>query len=311
MICLKRRSAEWKCQISQTGGFVISGEITLIYNVAAVCFILALKGLSSPATARRGNITGIAGMVVAIAATRYYVSISTLPGINPDAITYVLIIAGMVLGGAIGTIIALRIEMKSIPQLVAAFHSLVGLAAVFIAAAAFYSPHACGIGTVGNIKTASLVEMSLAASIGAVTFTGSIVAFAKLQGLVSSAPVVFRGQHLINLFIGLGVIGLTVYFALNLSYQEGAFWLLIALSFIVGLTLIIPIGGCGHARCDLYAELIFRVGRGRNRIYAEQPSPDHHGSLGGVRRSDSQLHHVQGNEQINFQCDSRGLRHRR
>ncbi len=242
-ICLKRRNAEWKCQISQTGGFVISGEITLIYVVAAVCFILALKGLSSPATARRGNIIGIAGMVVAIGATLYYVSTSSLSSINPDAITYVLIIAGMVLGGTIGTVIAMRIEMKSMPQLVAAFHSLVGLAAVFIAVAAFYSPHAYGIGTVGNIKTASLVEMSLAVAIGAVTFSGSIVAFAKLQGLVSSAPVVFRGQHLINLFIGLGIIGLTVYFALNLSYQEVAFWLLIALSFIVGLTLIIPIGG--------------------------------------------------------------------
>jgi NAD(P) transhydrogenase subunit beta len=182
-------------------------------------------------------------MVVAIAATLYYVSVSTVPGINPDGTTYALIIVGMVLGGAVGTVIALRIEMKSMPQLVAAFHSLVGLAAVFIAAAAFYSPHAYGIGTVGNIKTASLIEMSLGAAIGAVTFTGSIVAFAKLQGLVSSAPMVFRGQHLINLFIGLGIIGLTVYFALNLSYQEAALWLLIALSFIVGLTLIIPIGG--------------------------------------------------------------------
>jgi NAD(P) transhydrogenase subunit beta len=182
-------------------------------------------------------------MVIAIGATLYYVSASPLSSINPDAITYVLIITCMVIGGAIGTVIALRIEMKSMPQLVAAFHSLVGLAAVFIAASAYYAPHAYGIGTVGNIKTASLIEMSLGAAIGAITFTGSVIAFAKLQGLVSSAPVVFRGQHLINLFIGLGIFGLIGYFVLNPSYQEVIFWLLIALSFIVGLTLIIPIGG--------------------------------------------------------------------
>jgi NAD(P) transhydrogenase subunit beta len=182
-------------------------------------------------------------MVIAIGATLYYVSASPLLSINPDAITYVLIITCMVIGGAIGTVIALRIEMKSMPQLVAAFHSLVGLAAVFIAASAYYAPHAYGIGTVGNIKTASLIEMSLGAAIGAITFTGSVIAFAKLQGLVSSAPVVFRGQHLINLFIGLGIFGLIGYFVLNPSYQEVIFWLLIALSFIVGLTLIIPIGG--------------------------------------------------------------------
>ncbi|MGD8227835.1 MAG: NAD(P)(+) transhydrogenase (Re/Si-specific) subunit beta, partial [Desulfobacteraceae bacterium] len=127
----------------------MSGEITLIYILAAICFILALKGLSSPTTARQGNIIGIVGMVVAIITTLFYVGGAPLPSMNPDALTYVLLLGGMLIGGAIGTVIAIRIEMKSMPQLVAAFHSLVGLAAVFIAAAAFYAPHAYGIGTVG------------------------------------------------------------------------------------------------------------------------------------------------------------------
>jgi NAD(P) transhydrogenase subunit beta len=221
----------------------VSGEITLIYVVAAICFILALKGLSSPTTARSGNIIGIVGMIIAIVTTLFYVATSSIPDINPNTTTYVLIIAGMVIGGGIGTAIALRIEMKSMPQLVAAFHSLVGLAAVFIATAAFYSPEAYGIGTVGNIRAASLIEMSLGLAIGAFTFTGSIIAFAKLQGLVSGVPVVFRGQHLLNLLIGLGIIALIAYFGLNPGYQELAFWLITGLAFVAGITLIIPIGG--------------------------------------------------------------------
>lgn len=221
----------------------MSGEITLIYVVTAICFILALKGLSSPTTARSGNIIGIVGMIIAIVTTLFYVATSSIPDINPNTTTYVLIIAGMVIGGGIGTAIALRIEMKSMPQLVAAFHSLVGLAAVFIATAAFYAPEAYGIGTVGNIKTASLIEMSLGLAIGAFTFTGSIIAFAKLQGLVSGVPVVFRGQHLLNLLIGLGIIALIAYFGLNPGYQELAFWLITGLAFVAGITLIIPIGG--------------------------------------------------------------------
>ena len=221
----------------------MSGEITLIYVVTAICFILALKGLSSPTTARSGNIIGIVGMIIAIVTTLFYVATSSIPDINPNTTTYVLIIAGMVIGGGIGTVIALRIEMKSMPQLVAAFHSLVGLAAVFIATAAFYAPEAYGIGTVGNIKTASLIEMSLGLAIGAFTFTGSIIAFAKLQGLMSGVPVVFRGQHFLNLLIGLGIIALIAYFAINPGYQELAFWLITGLAFVAGITLIIPIGG--------------------------------------------------------------------
>mgnify|MGYP003345867383 CR=1 FL=1 len=149
------------------------------YLIAAICFIMALRGLSSPVTSRQGNLYGIVGMVIAIGVT-----VAT-----PGVVSPFLIVAGLIVGGAIGTIVALRIQMTALPQLVAAFHSLVGLAAVFVAAAAFVSPEAFGIGSPGHIKTQSLVEMGLGTVIGAITFTGSIVAFAKLQGLVSGAPL--------------------------------------------------------------------------------------------------------------------------
>jgi NAD(P) transhydrogenase subunit beta len=221
----------------------VRGEIVLIYVLSAICFILALKGLSSPTTARRGNLIGMVGMAAAILTTIFYVSTTSAARINPDALTYVLILVGMIIGGAVGTFIAVRIEMKSMPQLVAAFHSLVGLAAVFIAAAAFYSPESYGIGTVGNIYTSSLIEMSLGTAIGAITFTGSVVAFSKLQGLVSGAPVVFKGQHFLNLLIGLLIALIIVLFAANAGSQEAWFWLITLLSFVIGVTLIIPIGG--------------------------------------------------------------------
>ena len=159
----------------QTTG-AVSAELTgLAYLIAAICFIMALRGLSSPETARRGNVIGIAGMVIAIGTTLA----------DPGVLTFGTIAAGILLGGAIGTVIALKIRMTALPQLVAAFHSLVGLAAVFVATAAFYAPEAYGIGTVGNILTASRIEMAIGTAIGAVTFSGSVVAFAKLQGLVS------------------------------------------------------------------------------------------------------------------------------
>jgi NAD(P) transhydrogenase subunit beta len=222
---------------------MIRGDLTLIYVLTAICFILALKGLSSPSTARRGNVIGIAGMTLAIGITFFYVATNPLPELVPDVRSWILIIAGMLLGGVAGTFIALRIEMKSMPQLVAAFHSLVGLAAVLIAAAAFYAPQTYGIGTVGNIRLSSLIEMSLGSAIGAITFTGSVVAFAKLQGLVSGAPVTFKAQHPLNLLIGLVIIALIIYFTRNAGYQELAFWLMTTLAFVLGVTLIIPIGG--------------------------------------------------------------------
>ncbi|MBM3584318.1 MAG: NAD(P)(+) transhydrogenase (Re/Si-specific) subunit beta [Alphaproteobacteria bacterium] len=203
----------------------------LLYLVASVCFILALKGLSSPTSSRRGNLIGIGGMALAIAVTL----------LDPGVLSYEWILAGIVLGGGIGVVTALRIQMTAMPQFVAAFHSLVGTAAVLVAAAALYAPEAYGIGTVGAIKTASRIEMSLGIVIGAITFSGSVVAFTKLQGLVSGAPVVFPGQHLLNLVIGLAIIGFGAWFVA----EEGreAFWLMTALALLVGVLIIIPIGG--------------------------------------------------------------------
>jgi NAD(P) transhydrogenase subunit beta len=221
----------------------MSGTIILIYVLTAICFILALKGLSSPTTARHGNIVGIMGMALAISTTLFYLSGAPLPSLKPGAITYALVAVGVVLGGGVGTGIALRIQMKSMPQLVAAFHSLVGLAAVLIAAAAFYAPQSYGIGTPGDIRLESLIEMGLGSAIGAITFTGSVVAFSKLQGLVSGAPAVFKGQHLVNLLIGLVIIALIVCFTTKVAPQALAFWAVVALSLVVGVTLIIPIGG--------------------------------------------------------------------
>jgi proton-translocating NAD(P)+ transhydrogenase subunit beta len=204
----------------------------LAYLVAAICFILALKGLSSPTSSRRGNIIGMVGMVIAIVTTV----------LTPGVVSYVWIVAGLVLGGVIGVAIALKIKMTAMPQLVAAFHSLVGMAAVMVAAAAFYAPEAYHIADAdGAIRLSSRIEMILGMAIGAITFSGSVIAFAKLQGLVSGRPVVFPGQHLVNLAIGLMMIVLAAWFAAS----EGplAFWLVVALAFIIGVTLIIPIGG--------------------------------------------------------------------
>ncbi len=210
----------------------MSEELTgLAYLIAAICFILALRGLSSPVTARQGNATGVIGMVIAIGTTLA----------SPGVLDYGWIAGGILIGGAIGTVIALKIQMTALPQLVAAFHSLVGLAAVFVATAALYAPGAYGLGAVGAIPTASLVEMSLGTAIGAVTFTGSIVAFAKLQGLVSGAPLVFTGQHPLNALLGIAAIGLVVWFSTSESYT--AYWAIVALSLALGFLLILPIGG--------------------------------------------------------------------
>ena len=204
---------------------------TFAYLIASICFIMALRGLSSPETARRGNMLGIAGMVIAV--------VTTLA--SPEVVSYTTIIAGIVIGGAIGTVIARRIEMTALPQLVAAFHSLVGLAAVFVAGAAFHTPEAYGIGVSGAIHASSLIEMSLGTAIGAITFTGSIIAFGKLQGLVSSNPLSFPGQHLLNLALGILLI---VLIALFVGGESGfLFWMIVLLSLILGILLIVPIGG--------------------------------------------------------------------
>ncbi|MCS5598320.1 MAG: NAD(P)(+) transhydrogenase (Re/Si-specific) subunit beta [Rhodospirillales bacterium] len=201
------------------------------YLVSAVCFILALRGLSSPESARKGNILGVTGMIIAAGVTL----------LDPTILSFELIISGALIGGAVGTFIALRIQMTALPQLVACFHSLVGLAAVFVAVAAFFEPELYGIGTKGDIRVASLIEMSLATVIGAVTFSGSIVAFAKLQELVKGAPITFKGQHSINAV--LGVLLLVSVFWLVISNNEQIFWAVIVLSLLIGFLIIIPIGG--------------------------------------------------------------------
>ncbi len=203
----------------------------LAYLVAGVFFILALRGLSSPVTARGGLRFGVVGMVVAVATTL------ALPGV----VSYGPILGAVIVGGAIGAVVAIRIQMTALPQLVAAFHSLVGLAAVFVAMAAFLNPSAYGIGAPGAIEMGSLIEMSLGTAIGAITFTGSIVAFAKLQGLVSGTPVTFKGQHPINAILGIALIALIVW--LVMSNLTLAFVLIVVLSLVLGVLIIIPIGG--------------------------------------------------------------------
>ena len=204
---------------------------TLLYLAASVCFILALRGLSHPETSRAGNRYGVIGMALAVVIT-----LVLLPEI--DVVT---ILAGVVVGGSIGTAIALRIKMTALPQLVAAFHSLVGLAAVLVAAAVFYNPAAYGIGVPGEIEASSLIEMAIGTSIGAITFTGSVIAFAKLQALMSGRPIVFPLQHWLNLGLGILAVLLVVWLA---SAESGAaFWLIVAVSLVLGVLIIIPIGG--------------------------------------------------------------------
>ena len=204
-----------------------------LYLISGVLFILALRGLSSPETSRQGNFFGILGMALAITVT--FLSVDILFS------GFIFIICALAIGGSIGAIIAHRISMTAMPQLVAGFHSLVGLAAVLVALSAFYNPEAFGLGTFNNIKTASLIEMSIGASIGAITFTGSVIAFSKLQGLMSGVPITFKGQHFINLLIGIGIVSLITYITIN--QNSHIFWLLIISSFLVGVLLIIPIGG--------------------------------------------------------------------
>ena len=203
----------------------------LLYLVASVCFILALRGLSHPTTSRNGNIYGMVGMAIAI--------LTTLA--TPGVVSYTLIIIGILIGGSIGTVIALRIQMTALPQLVAAFHSLVGLAAVFVAAAAFYRPEAYGIGVPGDINTASLIEMSLGVAIGAITFTGSLVAFAKLQALLTGKPLVFPLQHPLNAALGIILVALIVFLCIDGSPL--VFWLIVLVALALGFLLILPIGG--------------------------------------------------------------------
>ena len=205
----------------------------IFYLISGILFILALRGLSSPDTSRQGNYFGIAGMLIAIIVT--FLSIGNLSS------SLVFVIIFLLIGGAIGAFIAFKIPMTAMPELVAGFHSLVGLAAVFVAIAAFLNPEAFNLGFVGEIKLASLIEMSIGAAVGAITFSGSIIAFLKLRGIMSGSPITFGGQHILNLILGLGIFVLIFYLCKTQSVN--VFWTVILISFLVGVLLIIPIGG--------------------------------------------------------------------
>ena len=204
----------------------------LFYLISGILFILALRGLSSPETSRRGNYFGISGMIIAI--------IVTFLSLNNFGPAFIYVLFFLIIGGSIGAFIAFRIPMTAMPELVAGFHSLVGLAAVFVAISAFLKPEVFNLGSIGDIKLASLIEMSLGAAIGAITFSGSIIAFLKLRGIMSGAPITFKGQHLINLILGLSIIFL-IYYLCN-TQSSNIFWAIVAISFFVGVGWIILIG---------------------------------------------------------------------
>ncbi|TIN69554.1 MAG: NAD(P)(+) transhydrogenase (Re/Si-specific) subunit beta [Mesorhizobium sp.] len=206
---------------------------SFLYLVSGVLFIMALRGLSHPTTSRQGNLYGMIGMGIAIA--------TTLALATPSAGRFGLIVLGLAIGGGVGAVTARRIAMTSMPQLVAAFHSLVGLAAVMVAAAAIYAPESFGIGTDGDIHAQALIEMSLGVAIGAITFTGSVIAFLKLDGRMSGKPIMIGGRHFINAALAIALVVLIM--LLVTTESKLVFWLIVAASLVLGILLIIPIGG--------------------------------------------------------------------
>jgi NAD(P) transhydrogenase subunit beta len=212
----------------------VSNLAQFLYLASGVLFILALRGLSHPTTSRRGNIMGMVGMAIAIVTTLIIAPPGSFAG-------WGLTILGIAIGGGIGAVVAKRIAMTSMPQLVAAFHSLVGLAAVFVAAAALYAPEAFGIGYPGDLHGASLVEMSLGVAIGAITFSGSIIAFLKLDGRMSGKPILLPARHAIN--IGLAALLLLLIVIFVATGSPVLFWAITLVSLVLGVTLIVPIGG--------------------------------------------------------------------
>src|SRR5262245_35758171 len=206
----------------------------LLYLTSGVLFILALRGLSSPETSRRGNLFGMIGMAIAIVTTLAYHQ-------PASGAAWALVIIGLAIGGGIGAVIARRVPMTSMPELVAAFHSLVGMAAVLVAAGAFYAPAAFDIGTRGNIHKSSLVEMALGVAIGAITFTGSVIAFLKLSARMSGKPIILPMRHVINAALAAALIFFI--YGLVASQSQIDFWLVTGLALLLGILIIIPIGG--------------------------------------------------------------------
>lgn len=212
----------------------------ILYLVSGVLFILALRGLSSPETSRKGNTYGMVGMAIAVATV--LATLWTQGAL--DAVTLGLIVGGVAVGGGVGAVIARKVPMTSMPQLVAAFHSLVGMAACLVAVAAIYTPAAYGIvGEDGAVHLNSLIELSLGLAIGAITFTGSVIAFAKLNGNMGGAPILLPARHLLNIAIAAGIVALIVVLVISGGQAKWAFWGIFALSLLIGVTLIIPIGG--------------------------------------------------------------------
>jgi NAD(P) transhydrogenase subunit beta len=219
------------------GGFGAGDQAALLYTIAGILFILALRGLSSPESSRRGNMLGMTGMAIAIVTTLVYF-------VQGAASTWIMIVAGLGIGGIIGGVIARRISMTDMPQLVAGFHSLVGMAAVLVAWSAFMAPSAFGIGEFGNIHLGSMIEVSIGVAIGAITFSGSVIAFAKLHGVMSGAPIMLPGRHFINGALALAIVGGIVLLCVDASNQTITMFLIVTLmAFVIGFLIIIPIGG--------------------------------------------------------------------
>ena len=318
----------------------------LAYLVSGVLFILSLRGLSSPETSRRGNTLGMTGMALAVAVTLATLwSSGTL-----DPLTLGLIAGGVVVGGGLGALIAARVQMTQMPQLVAAFHSLVGMAACLVAVGAVYAPDSFGIATAaGGIKTLSIIELSLGVAIGAVTFTGSVIAFAKLNGNMSGAPILLPARHLINIGLALGLILLIGIMIGSGGTATWAFWGVFIIALVLGVTLIIPIGGAdmpvvvsmlnsysGWAAAALGftlenialiitgalvgssgAILSYIMCKGMNRSFISVILGGFGGETaaaggpGWLLGRHPQLHHVQGDEPVLLQRDPRRLRRRR
>ncbi|MGD1886005.1 MAG: NAD(P)(+) transhydrogenase (Re/Si-specific) subunit beta [Cohaesibacteraceae bacterium] len=205
----------------------------LFYLIAGVLFIMSLRGLSSPESSRQGNLYGMVGMAIAV--------VTTLLLADLTLGSAALIVLAIAIGGGLGAVIAQRIPMTAMPQLVAAIHSLVGMAAVLVAAAARYAPQAFGLGEVGTIKVAALIEMALGAGIGAITFTGSVIAFAKLDGRMSGKPILLPARHIINIALAVALVVLTI--VLVMTESHFVFWLIVLAALALGILIIIPIGG--------------------------------------------------------------------
>lgn len=282
--------------------------VTLLYLVASVCFIQALKGLSHPTTSRRGSLFGMIGMGIAILTT---VGLIYKLGAELATAGIGYVIVGLLVGGTAGSIMAKRVEMTKMPELVAFMHSMIGLAAVFIAIAAVLEPQSMGIVAAISdpIPTGNRLELFLGAAIGAITFSGSVIAFGKLSGkykfrLFQGAPVQFAGQHKLNLILGLTTIALGLLFTFTGHYS--AFTLMLVLAFIMGVLIIIPIGGADMP--VVVSMLNSYSGWAAAGIgFAEQLDADHRGLPGGFVRCHPFVHHVQGNEPFVLQRHPRRL----